>query len=249
MNFAVLTTTYKRPELLLRAIESVRKQACTYRYIIVNDSPEYDYTTTEKEIRKDNKITYIKNSENRGKNYSLNSAIDILKKENFTGYVVFLDDDDWLADDCLEVFANRIKKDSSTKWLVSNRTYTDDTKITQNKKNSEYVSYTWDYLLLRRFRGDATHCIDIDIIEPQSYPTTIPNAEEWIFFAKVNKKTKGFLYIDTTGTWSDGYLNDGLSSNAKRVPLLKTLHEIFLQKIISPSTLLYFLLRTLKRII
>ena len=251
VQFAILTPTYNRPEILLRAILSVQKQVMdigqNYLHIIINDSPDADYSGIEKLISTDSKIIYIKNKENLGKNASLNTALGYLRSHNFTGYIVFLDDDDWLAPNCLELFNKKINETGS-KWVVSNRGYEDGTCITKNNTGQNTISYNVDYLLCRTFSGDATHAIDFAVAATCHFPLTIKNADEWVFFSAAQKQIGRFLYINTTGTYTSGYRDDGLTVAPNKIPLHKTLKEISSAHIVSPATLAYFVLRALKRL-
>jgi glycosyltransferase involved in cell wall biosynthesis len=225
MKFAILTTTHQRPELLLRAIESVQNQTyADYAHYIVNDSPEYDYSEVEQVIAKDQKIVYIKNTQNSGKNASLNTILTELQKSTFAGYIVYLDDDDWLATDCLSDFESAIKAQPATKWFVSDRAFVSGKSITTNKMGSNTISYFTDYLLFKKFRGDATHCINFPSTAFARFPIHIPNGEEWYYFLWVSKVCQKFVYIQSIGTYTNGYSADGqnaaMQKNYKRNTLL-----------------------------
>ena len=247
-KFAILTPTYNRPKELMRAIESVRVQANkNYLHIIINDSPDADYSNVEKFTSSDPKIIYIKNAENIGKNASLNKTLDYLRGQNFTGYIIFLDDDDWLAPDCLETFSKKISE-TKPKWLVSNRSYEDGTSITKNNTGRDTISYNLDYLICRTFSGDATHAIDFAVAGKCQLPSTIKNADEWIFFSAIKKKVGRFLYIDTAGTYTNGYRDDGLTTSPTKIALQRTFSEMMSAGIVSPATLAYFVLRVIRRV-
>ncbi|MFC7021130.1 MULTISPECIES: glycosyltransferase family 2 protein [Haloarcula] len=91
---SVVITTYNRPELLPRAIESVLEQTFTdLECIVVDDcSP----TLKAKEIigsYDDDRLQYTRHTENQGLSAARNTGIDMAQGD----YVAFLDDDDeWL---------------------------------------------------------------------------------------------------------------------------------------------------------
>jgi glycosyltransferase involved in cell wall biosynthesis len=218
MQFAILTTTHKRPAELLRAIVSVQNQKYTeYIQYIVNDSPEYDYSEVEQVITSDSKIVYTKNTENIGKNASLNSILQTLRSTDFNGYIVYLDDDDWLTPNCLQDFTAAITKNktesASSQWFVSNRSLESDTSLTQNNTGKQRISYFFDYLLFKRLKGDATHCIVFSPAHLGShsahFPITIKNGEEWYYFLQLARKYESFVYINQIGTYTNGYQPDG----------------------------------------
>lgn len=110
-----IITTYKRePEILKRAIDSIKAQ--TYKdveIIIVNDAPEE--IELAKKIKAfiheyDSEIKYIEHEKNMGACVARNTGISNSRGE----YIAFLDDDDeWLS--CkLEKQYNKIKSDNSS---------------------------------------------------------------------------------------------------------------------------------------
>ena len=211
-TFAIIMTTYRRPELVLRSIDSVRAQ--TYKhwhYYIVVDDTTSDYQALHTRAADDKRVRVMINEQNRGKNASVNRVLDALAEQNFTGHIVFLDDDDWLDGHCLEQLAKEIGADQTESWIVANRTQRDNTPFTKNQTGTTKIHYYRDYLLLRRFSGDATHCIAFAKVRQLRFPLNIKNAEEWLYFAQVAKTLSHFTYLDIPGTYSDGYRADGLT--------------------------------------
>ncbi len=100
MKVSVIITTYKRPDYLREAIDSVLKQSFKdFELIIINDDPEGKEVEKILMLQRDPRIIYIKNKENLGGAKSLNIGLKRAKGE----YVAILDDDDaWLSRDKLE---------------------------------------------------------------------------------------------------------------------------------------------------
>jgi len=99
MKVSVIITTYKRPQHLKEAIESVLAQNFSdFELIVVDDNPlEYD---SEKIVRSssDPRIVYVKNERNLGGAKSLNTGLNRARGE----YIAILDDDDaWIGRDKL----------------------------------------------------------------------------------------------------------------------------------------------------
>lgn len=93
---SIIITTYRRPELLSRSIESVLKQTYSNIEIIVVDDNDPD-TTYRKDTEKImsiyesyENITYVQQPHNMKQPAALNKGIQISKGE----YIGFLDDDD-----------------------------------------------------------------------------------------------------------------------------------------------------------
>jgi glycosyltransferase involved in cell wall biosynthesis len=211
--FAIITTTYRRPDQILQTLASVQTQSyANWQHIIVIDDPESDYETLKNEASKDSRITVIPNEVNLGKNASVNKAFARLREQNFAGYVIFLDDDDWLAPDCLATFAIMIQADQASGWYVTNRTNVDTgIPFTKNETGRTTISYLYDTLLRHRFGGDVTHCIHFPTTNHITFPVPVKNAEEWVYFAAVASVHKTFHYQNGTGTFSHGYSDHGLT--------------------------------------
>ena len=93
---SVVIPTYKRPELVKRAVKSVLNQ--TYEnteIIVVNDSPETDISEIE---QIDERVQLINHQENKGACEARNTGIENAKGK----YIGLLDDDDEYLPDKLE---------------------------------------------------------------------------------------------------------------------------------------------------
>lgn len=246
--FYIITTTYNRPELLLRNILSVQNQTYqSFLHLIINDSEDArSYVNLKENFSKKN-IYYKENKENFGKNKTLNDTLSFIKSQNkiTDSFIIYLDDDDWLHPEALVNFVEAINK-SHAPWIVSNRSLNSGKTLTRNKTKRNFLSYQKDYLLLKRFQGDATHCIEISIATEAHYPDIKKNGEEWIYFSQIDLLTKGFLFIDKPGTLSGGYLVSGVTKSYKHPSFLKLLHQAHKYKILTPFILLYIFLRKTK---
>lgn len=68
-------------------------------------------------------------------NFSRNRAIDwVMKNQNqdFENYIIFLDDDDFLAENTLAEMAQKIEKNPQ-KWIVTERAFENGNIITKAK--------------------------------------------------------------------------------------------------------------------
>ena len=88
-SVSVVVTTYQRPELCKRALQSVLDQTITpHEIVVVEDASETDIETwLEHEIPES---TYIRHEENRGLAAARNTGLNHVTGE----YVAYLDDDD-----------------------------------------------------------------------------------------------------------------------------------------------------------
>lgn len=253
MKFSIITPTYNRPDELKKTIESVIDQEYkNFEIIIINDSPDYDYTTFEKYL--DNlseldrqKVKYIKNKKNEGSNFSKNLALKNIKDDS--DYFVFLDDDDYFSKNSLSKAFKALKSLKYPGWLVTNRYNVSQnkslTKYLDKEKDNIKVNYILDYLIFKKFRGDATHFIN-SIYKNKKFSNSVKNAEEWFFFSQLEKT---FTYKDIDSTLTEGYQKEGLTNSYKKDKLnkIKNTYTLFVEcvkiKNINPEILLYFLLR------
>ncbi len=101
MNFcSVIITTFKRPQFLREAIESVLKQSFRdFELIVVNDDPAGAEVQEIVSSFRDPRIVYVKNKTNLGSAKSLNVGLGKAKGK----YIAILDDDDvWLSSEKLK---------------------------------------------------------------------------------------------------------------------------------------------------
>ncbi|MCK9344985.1 MAG: glycosyltransferase [Candidatus Pacebacteria bacterium] len=248
MRFTIITPTHKRADKLTRAIESVLGQTyAEWRMIIVNDSPEdISYAPLEQDIA-DRRITYLKNEENSGVNFSRNRALDIAVRDS--DWVIFLDDDDYLTPDALATLHDLILAHPKETWFVTNRAYASGKSATKFPKPDTTYSYAWDYLITKKGEGDATHCINAKIVTNVRFSTRIKQAEEWIFFFQIGLKTHMF-YSPHNSTLTDGYdeasgLNFRTRPRKKQLEMLSLIAQegFNLHLLYHPTFCIYLLLR------
>lgn len=96
--FSVVVATYKRPRLLQDALSSILEQTCQdFEILLVNDGGDLVENTLDW-LGRDPRITYIRQS-NRGPSGARNAALKLARGR----YIVYLDDDDLMRKNHLEV--------------------------------------------------------------------------------------------------------------------------------------------------
>ncbi len=223
MKFSIITPTHNRPKELANNILSISNFTSSdffVEHIIINDSPLFDYAEVENTLIKAYieeattnpfyKIKYSKNFINQGVNHSRNIALKMVTGD----YVILLDDDDWFAPDALlHIYHVLTKKElSGINWLVTNRTYANGKSLTHNGTNKNYVSYFFDYMVFKKFSGDATHIIKSNIAKRAHFAKNTKQGEEFYFFLQLPDK---FLYKNLNTTITDGYNIGGLTGILK----------------------------------
>lgn len=256
MRFSIITPTYKRKDLLVRAVASVLAQTYQdWEMIIVNDSPfDISYTEFSSSIN-DARIHYHINDTNKGVNYSRNYALEKVSADS--KWVIFLDDDDYLSPDALQTFHDLILLHQDQKWFVTNRALQNGKPLTQFPKDDSLYSYAWKYLLLKRCKGDATHCIETKLITQNKihFSKHIKQGEEWFFFYQIGLLSKMY-YHNHNSTITDGYdtisgLNFRKRSRSQKLETLTTLiYEGSKLKLLHyPTSVLYIFLRYIRILI
>ena len=102
--FSVVITTYNRLSLLKRAIQSALEQTVPCE-VIVADNASTDGTDANLRSLGD-KITYVRNESNLGHAGAVNSGVQAASNQ----WVKLVDDDDYLAANCIEVMSQAIAK-------------------------------------------------------------------------------------------------------------------------------------------
>jgi glycosyltransferase involved in cell wall biosynthesis len=255
MKFSIITPTHKRADNLKRAVDSVRNQ--TYKdweMIIVNDSPsDKTYEPFASSIN-DARIHYHINITNSGVNFTRNSALDKVSADS--KWVIFLDDDDYLAPDTLQTLHDLILSNHGKQWFVTNRAYKNGKPVTNFPYNDATYSYAWSYLILKHCKGDATHCIETKLITSihARFSTYVKQAEEWFFFYQIGLHTPMY-YHSHNSTITDGYdTTSGLNFRKRtfrdQYEALATLtYEASTKKILRPTFLFYISLRFIRLIL
>jgi glycosyltransferase involved in cell wall biosynthesis len=110
MKFSIVITTYNRLNLLIRAIDSALAQTIPCEVIVVDDcstdgTPAYVQERCEKLASAgDKRLIYHRNSDNLGHSKSVNTGVELATGD----WIKPLDDDDYLAPNCIEEMANAI---------------------------------------------------------------------------------------------------------------------------------------------
>lgn len=230
MKYSIITPTYNRPEKLIRCVESVLnqnksnniKENFDFELIIVNDSPLFDYSIFNNyldKLKAENfenfsKIKYFVNKENMGVNFSRNLALDCVRKDITSDYVIFLDDDDWLGDDALNQLQCKINETNKLSWYISKRTFENMRDLSDIPKYNIYYDFTWDHLILKKIKQERTNIISSKLLKDKKilYSIYIKQAEELIFFHNVSKFSQMYA-LDLPTTMTEGFLMDGLTRN------------------------------------
>ena len=145
---SIIVPVYKVEQYLKRCMDSVLNQ--TYKnieVILVNDgSPDNCPALCDEYAKIDSRVRVI-HKENGGLSSARNVALDIMKGD----YVFFVDSDDWLALDTLEVLSEYLENDYD--MISVQRTYLTEEKVVEkgdkNAKEMDVSQYIYETFLGR----------------------------------------------------------------------------------------------------
>jgi glycosyltransferase involved in cell wall biosynthesis len=210
--FVIVVPTYNRVELLIRSLKSIENQEYkNWKCVVVNDGSTDD--TDDKLLDyiqgKDN-FSYIK-QENQGVNAARNAGIDLIQQSIVDCYYIFIDDDDYLSEQCLIKAQAMIREHVNYKWFGYNCINIENknkvSKIRQYGENN----YIKGLMFGNDWRGDITSFIHSSIIGDLRFCKEIKNGEEWYFWAQLSITNNVFI-LDEPGSFKD-YLPAGLTKS------------------------------------
>lgn len=214
--FYIITPTFERRELLQKNLDSVASQSYPhFLHLVIDDSSTMNSWDFLRALPENSCQKFVRNETNQWVNFSRNRALDWVMQNtdsDFQNYIIFLDDDDFLAENVLTEMAQKIEKNPQ-KWIVTERAFENGNIITKAKNGEWEYNYVRDFLLGNNFSGDATHWISTEILGETRFFRDVKNAEEWGFFLELATKTY-FYFLYHKSTITSGYLADGLTQQA-----------------------------------
>lgn len=209
MQITIFTPTYNRAYILPRLFQSLKDQKTTnFEWLIIDDGSTDDTEDAVKKfiVEADFNIRYYKQN-NQGKHIALNLAA--LKAEG--DWVITIDSDDFVADNCLLVCGNLIA-DIETKNDFAGFTFIRspenlNLKDYGQKKWTTNTGYSW------KFPGEMNFVFKTQIL--QKYPFPVIRSEKFCQESvQINNILRNYkiLYTDYVLAFGE-YLEDGLSQN------------------------------------
>ena len=211
MQITIFTPTYNRAYILPRLFQSLKNQKATnFEWLIVDDGSSDDTESVVNEFIKDAdfNIRYYKQN-NQGKHIALNFAALNAEGE----WIITIDSDDFIADNCLQVCQNLIgeieaKKDfAGFTFLWAPENLNIDYKNYGRKKWINDEKYDW------KFPGEMNFVIRTQILQKHPFPV-IKSEKFCQESVQINAILRNYkmLYTDHILAFGE-YLEDGLSQN------------------------------------
>lgn len=164
IKVSVIVPVYNVEKYLGRCIESLINQTFTnIEIILVNDgSTDRSLEIIEKYKEKDKRIKLI-NNKNMGVSYSRNIGI----KKSIGKYIMFIDSDDWIDKDTIDIMYNKIIENDYDLVMCSYvREFLNQSKYKNIMPEEEvkYTKYTINNSLLRKLIGP----IETELASPEN---------------------------------------------------------------------------------
>ncbi len=110
VSFSVVITTYNRLDLLKRAIQSALDQTTPAQVVVVDNASTdgtQDYVSTLGDSlgRHSHRVLYVRNATNTNHAGAVNAGVAAASGD----WIKLVDDDDYLANNCIEAMANAIQ--------------------------------------------------------------------------------------------------------------------------------------------
>lgn len=184
-HISVVIPTYRRPEKLKRAIETVRNQ--TYRQwelVIVNDAPGYDINSL---LPDDDRISLVQHDRNKGAPAARNTGIQVSEYK----YLAFLDDDDIWKPEKLEQQMNKFSTLSSEYGIVfTGCDVIEDRSVIKTKRPSKSGDLFED-LLFRNIIPSPTPLIKRKCFQQVGrFDTELPSSQDYDMWLRIAKEFK-----------------------------------------------------------
>lgn len=221
--FSIITPTYNRAYIIGKAIDSVLKQNFdNWEMIIVDDgSTDNTEAVIKKYIYSSSKIVYFKLDKNAGPNVARNFGSEKANGE----WLIFLDSDDELTNDALDVICSYIQKFPEVSFFIFACKDLDD-NIPINIKNYEgYIDWK-DFLC--RIKGEALPVIKKEIFLQEKFLESIKGGEN-ITWIKILKKGYKAYFSNKVVRIYNNKLEDRLSVKSKNYQRLVNVYFLFLQ--------------------
>lgn len=223
---SVIVPTFNRPNMLVKALESVLGQSFrNFEIIVVNDAGQ-DVSSLIHSFNS-SKITLITHKNNKGLAAARNTGIQAAQGK----YIAYLDDDDLYYPNHLEVLVNFLEK---SEYAVA---YTDAYKAIQEKSGDGFVTverqafpsndFDYDAILIDNFIPvlcviHEKACLDTC----GNFDETLPRHEDWELWIRMSRSFR-FGHVSTV-TCEFTYRSDGSGMTSGTLPMfLETYRRIY----------------------
>lgn len=224
---SIVIPTYKRPELVLRAVKSALNQSYNNIEVIVVDDNELgsDFRKQTKKLLStvnDIRLNYVELKNNKGGCHARNFGLEISKGK----YINFLDDDDYLYPEKIEkqveVFINSINPLAVVGCFAN---IVDENGRIYRKENERIRGDVYQIQLEKNICTTSIALVDKEICIKAGGFTQMPSSQDHYFFIKVFSHNHFYDYVDEYLLDINHHAGERVSSNSKKVEGAELLFE------------------------
>lgn len=212
---SIIMPVYNREQTVKQSVESVLAQSYSHFEMIIVDDASTDQTAEVIKEIDDQRIRYIKHTENRGACAARNTGI--LAAEG--NWIAFQDSDDIWNKKKLEKQVNAISKSTSSKQPII---FTSFIRHKEGKKEhipeNNFLPQEGSIhkeLLVRNFISTQTVLLPKSYLLNEMFAEDMPRFQDWELWIRLSKRYP-FYWIDESLV-DVYYTNDSISSEIKKV--------------------------------
>lgn len=200
IKVSVIIPVYNVEKYLKQCLDSVINQTFkNIEIIIVNDcSPDNSSQIIKEYQQKDNRIVLIDLKQNVGLGFARNEGIKVAKGD----YVTFIDSDDWVTNDFVEVLYNTIEKYQYDVIAPDFYCYDNNTNKIYNSRQPEcFYNINISTIKLKKkfLYFEETHyarkIFKLDFLKKNNILFKINKMEDTLFIWEIVLKTDKFMFI------------------------------------------------------
>ena len=225
---SVIVPTFCQTELLHKAIASLISQSYkNLEIIVIDDNDDETFKIgNEKYLSSlnDERIVYIRNSENIGSAKSRNKGLSIAKGK----YVTFLDDDDYYSPDKIEIQLNETIK-NGYKVSICNLILIDDDGNVIDKRKRRYFKNGEPLLTMHlkyHLTGTGSFMAETDFARQIGGFCDSDLGDDFIFMLNAIENTDKIGHVDTDGVFCTIHNLLGLSAYPNKLKIESSVMEV-----------------------
>ena len=221
MKVSIIIPVYNVEQYLRQCLDSVCNQTFkNIEIIVINDcSPDNSLQIIKEYQQKDDRIVLVDLKENVGVGLARKEGIKVAKGK----FVAFVDSDDWVRDDYIEVLYNSIIKYDTDVVFADFVRYDNSSKsIIKNNKKGYYNKIICDIddkknLLLSEPKILINMIIKKEFIVKNDIMHPRRIGEDVLFILKIIATESKIIYIDTTEYFYRENRNSSIMTNVKQI--------------------------------
>jgi glycosyltransferase involved in cell wall biosynthesis len=186
---SIIVPTHNRDNLLIRALNSIKKQTFKNFEVLIVDDIGNESTKELISTFADERFIYIHNGEDQGATYSRNLGI----KKSKGGYIAFLDDDDEWYEKKLELQLEKFNSDEELGLVYGKIDISMISLGVKYETNPNKKGYIYKDLLIENYIGATIiPIINLNLISKEDcyFDTNFPAREEYDLWIRLAKNYK-----------------------------------------------------------